>query len=747
MRIKKACMICVLFATCIRNELSAMEKSEASASVGGTSVSEFEDASRNFDEKRTQVNQLLSEFRAGGAFEQELALRFDELKEQYQVGLQICSGQSGLTSNTSSTISEGKKVLWLINGKALHREAAGQAWASSSAGVEIFRLPEKIDLASLEKVLAEHQAEQTREKKRQSKVALIAMSRIEKDGSYVAAVVGSDQRMVYVNLGLREGTGLTGPDQIDVLVDEFGKSVHRWATGGGFSALRGDTLRNTVIPRPRQKDDPADFHVRLTSLRAATIDRIAEKFPIWEYETWILAPSAQLWLVPFQGMVKPIESNQAKADNDVNRMPEDLVVTYVLDEHRVFYAFSGRDPILWDKAKLEIRKPNDESGLRSLLVCGTKSLEEESSRPGRVGRQDSLAEDEIAVAALDRIPMHPVTDRMGIPIFSDRPQKRSNTPETTKVADRKRLNRKGDHRFYQSDLPCFRHNEVFCGPDQVIHLKLKPVRGCQCDQDGVPDDQLQKGVMDCVDRDQRISIPSVEGNEIGQMADRLALVFEDIGRKPDTSKAIGLITDTELTTELGYLRSSNGGEPYDVVAFVMHGCYRNAEKNPSTPEEKLPKDWSGLQYSLLFLGGGDEGSVSIADALSFNTDHDKNGHGVLNGVEAVKNLDLRGTRLTMLVGCETGKGDINGDNVAAMRQAFTIAMRDGGSVIATSWTVDATAAEVWLDEFSEQYFNKKQDLPDAIRAAALKVKKEMPHPLFWAPFVVTGNPVGLSGGR
>jgi CHAT domain-containing protein len=94
------------------------------------------------------------------------------------------------------------------------------------------------------------------------------------------------------------------------------------------------------------------------------------------------------------------------------------------------------------------------------------------------------------------------------------------------------------------------------------------------------------------------------------------------------------------------------------------------------------------------------------------------------------------SRLVVLSACETGLGRLSGgDEMVGLTRTFLAA---GAKVVVSSlWKVNDESTAALMQEF---YRGLKSGKPPAaaMRAAELHIRKQYPHPFYWAPFVVTG---------
>lgn len=117
--------------------------------------------------------------------------------------------------------------------------------------------------------------------------------------------------------------------------------------------------------------------------------------------------------------------------------------------------------------------------------------------------------------------------------------------------------------------------------------------------------------------------------------------------------------------------------------------------------------------------------------------------GILTALEA-SSLPLVGTDLVVLSGCQTGIGEVrNGEGIFGLRRTFQQA--GAQSLIMSMFEIlDETATEL-MPEFYRRWISGAGKA-GALRGAALKVLRERrerygnAHPLYWAGFVLVGNP-------
>ncbi len=98
-------------------------------------------------------------------------------------------------------------------------------------------------------------------------------------------------------------------------------------------------------------------------------------------------------------------------------------------------------------------------------------------------------------------------------------------------------------------------------------------------------------------------------------------------------------------------------------------------------------------------------------------------------------MQLR-AKLVVLSACDTNVGRLSkGDEVASLTRTFLLAGAE--TVVSSLWQVNDRSTALLMEGFYGG-LRKGKGPAEALRDAALEVRKEYPHPFFWAPFVVTG---------
>jgi CHAT domain-containing protein len=105
-------------------------------------------------------------------------------------------------------------------------------------------------------------------------------------------------------------------------------------------------------------------------------------------------------------------------------------------------------------------------------------------------------------------------------------------------------------------------------------------------------------------------------------------------------------------------------------------------------------------------------------------------------------LDLTGTFVT-LSACESGRNDgERGDEILGLTRAFLGA--GARSLCVSLWLVEDEASATLMACLYEQ-LAQGADYSLALRAAQLTLKERLPHPYYWAPFILIGQMASARG--
>jgi CHAT domain-containing protein len=108
--------------------------------------------------------------------------------------------------------------------------------------------------------------------------------------------------------------------------------------------------------------------------------------------------------------------------------------------------------------------------------------------------------------------------------------------------------------------------------------------------------------------------------------------------------------------------------------------------------------------------------------------------GILTAYE-ISQMDLRNTELVVLSACETGLGDVQGnEGVYGLQRAFKMA---GAKYLVMSlWQVPDYQTQQLMSSFYGFWMDGKMAIPEAFRSAQKAMRAKFKDPFYWAGFVL-----------
>ena len=175
------------------------------------------------------------------------------------------------------------------------------------------------------------------------------------------------------------------------------------------------------------------------------------------------------------------------------------------------------------------------------------------------------------------------------------------------------------------------------------------------------------------------------------------------------------------------------------LLLASHGTYRfppwlGLRPSDSNAAAQKEQNAQAIRLGRFFFSG-----LAMADA---NEAAEESEDQILTA-EEVHRLDLTGTELVALSGCETGLGlNSIGEGLLGLRQAFhAVGARH---VLASLWEVDDDATRELMHEFYANHWGKRMSPEDALRHAQVRLLRSgagaSSHPNYWAGFILTGPP-------
>lgn len=185
-----------------------------------------------------------------------------------------------------------------------------------------------------------------------------------------------------------------------------------------------------------------------------------------------------------------------------------------------------------------------------------------------------------------------------------------------------------------------------------------------------------------------------------------------------------------------------GGPAPRVLHLATHGYFF---PNPDSPGGGLADNSSSLGAgweeastfmisdhpmirSGLILAGG---NYAWQTGQPFRPDMED---GILTAFE-ISQLDLSDTELVVLSACETGLGDIRGnEGVYGLQRAFKFA--GAKYVLMSLWQVPDFQTQELMTAFYYNWLEEGMDIPAAFRNAQAELRRKYPSPFLWAGFVL-----------
>jgi tetratricopeptide (TPR) repeat protein len=201
---------------------------------------------------------------------------------------------------------------------------------------------------------------------------------------------------------------------------------------------------------------------------------------------------------------------------------------------------------------------------------------------------------------------------------------------------------------------------------------------------------------------------------------------------------------TEESLKMVYGVGSGGRSPH-ILHLATHGYFY-----PDKPTPALPKREGSPNFTS--LGGDHESEAAFkysdqplirSGLLLAGANHAwQTGKplrpdmedGILTAYE-ISQMNLAGTELVVLSACETGLGDILGnEGVYGLQRAFKIA--GAKYLIISLWEVKDDPTRQFMVAFYSHWMEEKMSIPDAFRHTQLEMQAEMLSPYYWAGFVL-----------
>ncbi|MBP6185629.1 MAG: CHAT domain-containing protein [Saprospiraceae bacterium] len=179
------------------------------------------------------------------------------------------------------------------------------------------------------------------------------------------------------------------------------------------------------------------------------------------------------------------------------------------------------------------------------------------------------------------------------------------------------------------------------------------------------------------------------------------------------------------------LGQSNTASPR-VLHIATHGFFfpDPAQETATSPEDVSVFKWSDnpMIRSGLILAGGNYAWQNGKPVSPEKED------GILTAYE-ISQMNLSNTELVVLSACETGLGDIQGnEGVYGLQRAFKIA--GAKYLIMSLWQVPDRETMEFMTTFYKNWLEEKLTIPDAFRKTQREMRDRFFNPYSWAGFVL-----------
>ncbi|HRG68833.1 MAG TPA: CHAT domain-containing protein [Saprospiraceae bacterium] len=175
----------------------------------------------------------------------------------------------------------------------------------------------------------------------------------------------------------------------------------------------------------------------------------------------------------------------------------------------------------------------------------------------------------------------------------------------------------------------------------------------------------------------------------------------------------------------------SSGHSSGILHFATHGyffpdIYQGSDSMEGTGNVFIRSESPMLRSGLILAGGNRtwRGLNDTGDAED----------GILTAYEASQ-MDLSHTGLVVLSACETGLGDIRGnEGVFGLQRAFKIAGAD--YIIMSLWKVPDQSTMEFMIRFYYFWLDEKMTIPEAFKKTQLWMRDRYPNSINWAGFVL-----------
>lgn len=230
---------------------------------------------------------------------------------------------------------------------------------------------------------------------------------------------------------------------------------------------------------------------------------------------------------------------------------------------------------------------------------------------------------------------------------------------------------------------------------------------------------------------------SFESSTIGEQWNYLKWTDREVKALNPILSGAGFSPETRTgfdATEEAFKSIGASGESPRILHIATHGFFFPDPKTTGKKQEETNREVgfkandNPLMRSGLLLAGANHAWQS---GKPFKKGME---NGILTAFE-ISHLDLSNTELVVLSACETGLGDIQGnEGVFGLQRAFKIA--GVKYLIMSLWQVPDFQTQELMTTFYTKWLSEKMTIPEAFRSAQQEMREKYENPYFWAGFVL-----------
>jgi CHAT domain-containing protein/tetratricopeptide (TPR) repeat protein len=234
------------------------------------------------------------------------------------------------------------------------------------------------------------------------------------------------------------------------------------------------------------------------------------------------------------------------------------------------------------------------------------------------------------------------------------------------------------------------------------------------------------------------TLDNFDANNRGGAWNYLKWTEKEVNTLAPILSAAGFITETRKgfdATEESFKNMGKNGASPRVIHLATHGFFFPDPK--ASPKQQAAEDEKETGFKTSDNPLIRSGLLMAGANYAWNTGKPiRKGmeNGILTAYE-ISHLDLSNTELVVLSACETGLGDIAGnEGVFGLQRAFKIA--GAKYLIMSLWQVPDFQTQDLMAAFYTYWLAEKKSIPEAFRAAQKDMREKYQDPYFWAGFVL-----------